>query len=140
MSLAWIRYHSWKHNHRRLLIIPRETTYTLPHVQKSCDFVWDIDSLKTICYWDLSIKQLKPLPAENFPSSTLLDKVMSRKQWHIGVHERHLMFKGTFSLGNSDTDCIFINVTVHTWRQKKHIIVIKCKQTLKVPYNWITMY
>ena len=26
--------------------------------------------------------------------SVLLDKVMSRNQWHIGVHQRHLMFKG----------------------------------------------
>ena len=25
---------------------------------------------------------------------SLLDKVMSRNQWHIGVHQRHLMFKG----------------------------------------------
>ena len=26
--------------------------------------------------------------------SPLLDKVMSRNQWHIGVHQHHLMFKG----------------------------------------------
>ena len=27
-------------------------------------------------------------------NQSLLDKVMSRNQWHIGVHQRHLMFKG----------------------------------------------
>ena len=28
----------------------------------------------------------------------ILDKVMSHKQWHIRVHERHLMFKGPMQL------------------------------------------
>ena len=27
-----------------------------------------------------------------------IDKVMSRKQWHIGVYERHLIFKGHMQL------------------------------------------
>ena len=29
---------------------------------------------------------------------SLLDKVMANNQWHIGVHERHLIFKGPMQL------------------------------------------
>ena len=29
---------------------------------------------------------------------TLLDKVMSRNQWHIGVQERHLTFKDPYMI------------------------------------------
>ena len=32
---------------------------------------------------------------------------------------------------SSEMDCIFINVTVHTWWQKKHIVVAKCEWALK---------
>ena len=29
---------------------------------------------------------------------SLLDKVMSRNQWHIGIHQHHIMFKGLMQL------------------------------------------
>ena len=33
---------------------------------------------------------------------------------------------------SSGMGCIVNNVTVHTLRQKKHIVVVKCEQTLKL--------
>ena len=42
----------------------------------------------TSSYVKVSLKSSTPV------HTSLLDKVMSRNQWHIGVHQHHLLFKG----------------------------------------------
>ena len=49
-----------------------------------------------------------------FQVFSLLDKVMSRNQWHIGVQERHLLFKGPMQLKhNVLVSRILCNVILH---------------------------
>ena len=47
----------------------------------------------------------------NWNGHTLLDKVMSHNQWHIGVHQHHLMFKGHWKSSTWD----------HIWSQKEGV-------------------
>ena len=41
---------------------------------------------------------------------------------------------------SSEMDCTVTNVTVHTWWQKNHIVVVKCEWTLKSNYHAFSVY
>ena len=53
-------------------------------------------------------------------SKSSLGKVMLRNQWHIGVHEHHLMFKGSMKLNCNTLVHVFlcngdVSVCIMTW-------------------------
>ena len=72
---------------------------------------------------------------------SLLDKVMLRNQWHIGVHQRHLMFKGLIELNyNVLVFMHFYQMAMFKFAQWLELIPLSSKASYRLIMKEITQY